>query len=375
MVLVGSVLLVRSGAAVHDVEKGFDPEDRLVFRTSVAGAGFTNAGEVARHHADVLRRLREMSGVEAAGAVTAVPLTIEGNVQQGVNPVQDHVSPEGELISRRIRAASTGYFEAMGIPLLAGRDFEAADHLASAPVAIVSERMAEEFWPGRDPLGLTILDSVRVVGVVGDVKDVRVTEEEPPIAYFPLRSPAWEASLSYSMYYVVRTSGDRMQLVPRIRNELRRIAPGVSMYGVSTMDQIVADSIDTFTFAGRMMGLAAAVALFLGAVGLYAVLAYSVRLRRGEIGLRMALGASAREARGLILRDGLSLAGVGIVVGLVGAAAAAQVMAAMLFEVTAFDVPTYGLAVAIFLAVAIAACLVPAARAAGVPPAVALRRE
>jgi predicted permease len=375
MVLVASVLLVRSAGAVRDVEKGFDSENRLVFRTSAVAAGFTDPGEVARQHADVLRSLREMPGVEAAGAVTALPLTAEGLVQQPINPVQDHESPEGEFISRKIRAAGPGYFEAMGIPLLAGRDFEAADHLESAAVTIVSESMAEEFWPGRDPLGLTIMDSIRVVGVVGDVKDVRVTDEEPPIAYFPLLSAAWGANLSAQMYYVVRTSGDPMQLVPAIRDELSRVAPGVPMYKVSTMERIVADSIDTFTFAGRMMGLAAAVALFLGAVGIYAVLAYSVRLRRGEIGLRIALGASAREARGLILRDGLSLAAVGIVVGLVAAAAAAQVMAAMLFEVTPFDLPTYGVAVAIFLAVAIGACLVPAARAAGVPPAVALRRE
>lgn len=147
------------------------------------------------------------------------------------------------------------------------------------------------------------------------------------------------------------------------------------MYKVSTMDQVVADSIDTFTFAGLMMALAAAVALFLGAVGIYAVLAYSVRLRRGEIGLRMALGASGRDARELILRDGLSLAGVGIILGLAGAVATTRVISAMLFGVTPLDVPTYGVAVVIFLAVAIGACLVPAARAAGVPPAVSLRGE
>lgn len=375
MVLVGSMLLVRSASAVRDVEKGFDSENRLVFRTSAVAAGFSSAGEVARVHTEVLRALRELPGVEAAGTVTGLPLTPEGLVQQPINPVQDHESQEGEFISRKIRAASSGYFEAMGIPILAGRDFEAADHVESAAVTIVSERMAEEFWPGRSPLGLTIMDSIRVVGVVGDVKDVHVTDEEPPIAYFPLLSAAWGANLSAQMYYVVRTSGDPGQLVPMVRDELRRVAPGVPMYKVSTMDRIVADSIDTFTFAGLMMALAAAVALFLGAVGIYAVLAYSVRLRRGEIGLRMALGASGREARGLILRGGLSLAAIGIVVGLVGAAAAAQVMAAMLFGVTPFDLPTYGVAVVIFAAVAIAASLVPAARAAGVPPAVALRGE
>jgi putative ABC transport system permease protein len=375
MVLVGSVLLVRSASAVRDVDKGFDSENRLVFRTSALVAGFSDPGDVARHHADVLRALREMPGVEASGAVTAVPLTPGGLVQQLISPVQDFESPEGESISRKIRAASPGYFEAMGMPLLSGRNFEAADHLESAAVTIVSESMAEEFWPGRNPLGLTIMDSIRVVGVVGDVTDVRVTDEEPPIAYFPLLSAAWGAGLSYQMHYVVRTSGDPMQLVPTIRDELRRIAPGVPMYEFATMDRIVADSIDTFTFAGRMMVLAAAIALFLGAVGMYAVLAYSVRVRRGEIGLRMALGASGREAGRLIVRDGLSLAAAGIVLGLVGAVAAARVMAAMLFGVTPFDVPTYASAVVIFTAVAIGACLVPAARAAAVPPAVALRGE
>ncbi len=374
-VLVAAVLLVRSASAVRDLEMGFDSEKRLVFRTSAVSAGFSNAAEVAGLHAELLGVLREVPGVEAVGAVTGLPLTPEGLVQQRIEPVQDHESPEGEFISRKIRAASPGYFEAMGIPLLAGRDFEAADRLESAAVAIVSQSMAEEFWPGRDPLGLTIKDSIRVVGVVGDVRDERVTDEEPPIAYFPLLSAAWGANLSTQMYYVVRTSGDPEELAPAVRDELRRIAPGVPMFKVSTMDRIVADSIDSFTFAERMMALAAAVALFLGAVGLYAVLAYSVRLRRGEIGLRMALGASGRDALTLILRGGLSLAAVGIVVGLVGAAAAAQVMGSMLFGVTPLDLPTYAAAVVIFAGVATAACLVPAARAAGVPPAVALRGE
>jgi predicted permease len=323
----------------------------------------------------MLSLLREMPGVEAVGAVTAVPLSGDGLVQQPINPVQDHVSEEGAFISRKLRAASPGYFEAMGIPLLAGRDFETADHLESAPVTIVSERMAEEFWPGRDPLGLTILDSIRVVGVVGDVRDVRLTDEEPPIAYFPLMSPSWGAGLASQMHYVVRAGGNPEALAPAIRDELRRIAPGVPMFQVTTMDRIIADSIDTFTFAGRMMGLAAVIALFLGAVGIYAVLAYSVRVRRGEIGLRMALGASGRDTRGLILRDGLALVALGVVIGVVGAMAAARVMAAMLFGVTPFDLPTYGFAVAIFVAVAIGACLVPAARAAAIPPAVALRGE
>lgn len=375
MVLVGSVLLARSAGAVQGVEKGFDAENRLVFRTSAVAAGLTDAGDVARQHADVLRALRDLPGVEAAGAVTALPLTIAGNVQQPINPVQDHESPEGEFISRKIRAASPGYFAAMEIPLLAGRDFEAADHLDTAPVTIVSESMAEEFWPGRSPLGLTIMDSIRVVGVVGDVKDVAVTEAVPPIAYFPLRSAAWGANLSGQMHYVVRTSGDPEQLAPAVRDELRRIAPGVPMFEVATMDRIVADSIDPFTFAGLMMAVAAGVALFLGAVGIYAVLAYSVRLRRGEIGLRMALGASSRNARGLIVREAFALAAAGIVLGLVGAALGGRVLAAMLFGVSPFDPATYAAAVGIFVAVAVASSLVPAARAAAVPPAVALRGE
>jgi predicted permease len=375
MVLVASVLLVRSASAVRDIDKGFDPERRLVFRTSLVTAEIGGPADVPLQHADILRAMREIPGVEAVGAVTATPLTMAGRIQQPINPVQDHESPEGEFISRKIRAASPGYFEAMGIPLLAGRTFEAADHLDAASVTIVSERMADEFWPGRDPLGLTILDSMRVVGVVGDVRDESVTAEEDPIAYFPLRSSAWDSSLSYQMQYVLRTSGDPMALVPTVRDELRRVASGAPMFEVSTMDQIVADSIDTFTFAERMMALAAAVALFLGAVGIYAVLAHSVRRRRGEIGLRMALGASGRDARGLILRDGLFLAGVGIVVGLVGAVAVGRVMASMLYEVGPLDPQTYVAAVVILVAVVIAACLIPATRAAGVPPAVALRGE
>ena len=375
VVLVASLLLVRSASAVRSVDAGFDSENRLVFRTSAMGPDVGDPGALAGFHADLLRAVRGLPGVEAAGAVTALPLTPQRRLQQPINPVQDHVSPEGEFISRRIRAVSPGYFEAMGMPLLAGRDFETADHLDAAAVTIVSERMAEEFWPDRDPLGMTILDSIRVVGVVGDVRDDGATMEPPPIAYFPLRSAHWGANLSFQMHHVVRTTGDPGELVPAVREELRRMAPGAPMFEVSTMERVAADSIDTFTFAERMMGLAAGVALFLGAVGMYAVLAYSVRLRRGEIGLRMALGASGADARRLVVRDGLVLAAVGIVVGLLGAAASARVMAALLFEVTPFDLPSYAVAVVVFAVVASAACVVPATRAAAVPPSVALRGE
>jgi ABC-type lipoprotein release transport system permease subunit len=263
----------------------------------------------------------------------------------------------------------------MGIPLLSGRDFEPADHLDGAAITIVSASMAEEFWPGRDPLGLTIMDSIRVVGVVGDVKDARVTGDAPPIAYFPLRSAAWSSGLSFQMHHVVRTTGDPAELQQVVRSEVRRIAPEAPMFEVTTMDRIVAESIDTFTFAERMMTVAAGVALFLGAIGLYAVLAYSVRLRRGEIGLRMALGASAWDARQLVLRDGLALAALGIAIGLVGAFFATRVLSAMLFGVTPLDPAAYGASVILFLIVAILACLVPAAKAAGVPPSEVLRGE
>jgi predicted permease len=375
VVLVGSMLLVRSASAVRDVETGFESEDRLVFRTTALGVDFTDPSNVARHHIDVLQALNEVPGAEQVAAVTAVPLTFPGRVQQPINPVQDFESREGDMVSRKIRAVSTGYFETMGIPLVAGRDFEAADHLEAANVTIVSESMAEEFWPGRDPLGLTILDSIRVVGVVGDVSDEALTLPTSPIAYFPLVSPSWGGGLGFGPYYVVRTTGDPMQLAPAIRAELRRVAPASPMFRTSSMDDVVAESIDTFTFAERMTLLAAAVALFLGAIGIYAVLAYSVRLRRGEIGLRLALGASGRDARGLIMRDGLALAAVGIVVGLAGAAAGARVMSSMLFGITPYDLPTYAGAVAIFVVVAVAASVIPAAKAAAIPPAVALRGE
>ncbi len=375
VVLVVSVLLVRSADAARTVDKGFGSEDRLVFRTSAIATGFTGVEDLVRLHTELLAAIRALPGVVAAGSVNALPLTPEGLVQQSISPVQDFESQEGEAISRKIRSVSPGYFDAMEIPILAGRDFEEADHLDAGSVAIVSESMAEEFWPGRDPIGLTIMDSIRGVGVAGDVRDVRMTDPEPPIAYFPMVSAAWGPTLSGQMYYVLRTEGDPQALAAAVRDELRRVAPGAPMFKVSTMDGLVADSIDTFTFAGVMMALAAGVALFLGAVGIYAVLAYSVRLRRGEIGLRMALGASGRDARGLILRDGLSLAAVGIGIGVVGAILAARVMSALLFGVTPFDLPTYGAAVGIFAAVAAGACLVPAMRAASIAPAVALRGE
>jgi hypothetical protein len=267
-----------------------------------------------------------------------------------------------------------GYFEAMGVPIIEGREFTADDHNARLGSIIISASVKQEFWPDESALGKRITTSgapARVVGVVGDVHDTGLGVDAEQFAYKPMLDSIGGGVRPMMM--VVRTGGDPMTLVPEIRAAVTELDPDLPVTDLQAMNTLVADSLSRTTFTMSLLLLASLIALFLGAVGIYGVLSYVASQRTAEMGVRLALGSDAAGVRSIILSQGMKLAGIGVVVGLVGAVALSRIMEALLYGVSAVDPFTLGAVTVIFLAVALMASLVPAQRAARTPPAVALR--
>jgi predicted permease len=271
---------------------------------------------------------------------------------------------------------SDDLFRAMGIPLKQGRTFGPGDHNDAPKVVVLSEKLAREFWPNANPLGARIRLGPdpsapwhEVVGVVGDVR-MGVADEARATAYVSARQDHWGG-----MAVVVRTTGDPMALVPAVRREIRAIDPTLPLSAVSTMQQVRSERMADRRLPMQLMVAFALLALALAAVGVYGVMAYSVAARTREIGVRVALGALPRTVFGMIVRQGLTAAAIGLAVGLLGAAALGKVLTKLLYGVTPTDVSTFATAAAVLLGVVLVACLVPARRAVRIDPLEALRSE
>ena len=277
------------------------------------------------------------------------------------------------------RIVTPGYFETMGIPVVAGRSFDWRDMEETARTAIVSEAFAEKYWPGQDVLGKRLrsfLDQgwFSIVGVVGGVRAEGLDEDPIEALYYP---PVLVDGASFfrAMTLAIRTEGAPMALLDPVRRQIRDRDRYLPIANVRTMQSYLSGSMARATFTMLMLVIAACSALVLGAVGIYGVIAYVVSLRTQEIGIRMALGARRRDVRQMVLRQGGVVVLSGIGVGLVGAFALTRLMGSMLFEISPFDATTF-LATPVLLAlVALVACFLPARRAAAVSPSVALRAE
>jgi putative ABC transport system permease protein len=276
---------------------------------------------------------------------------------------------------------SADYFRAVGAPLLSGRSFGAQDGLGASLVAIVSESFARQAWPDRSPIGQTLEGNDRLHTVVGVIGDMRGSsgqgarggglEREPQAAiYFPAAQLPERA-----MTLVVRVSGEPSTIVPAIREAVRQIDPAQPIYQVRSIEEWLGDSAAQPRLTTMMAGAFALTALLLAAIGVYGVLAYSVGQRTQEIGVRMAMGAQRSQVLLLVLRGGMTSAAGGIALGLAGAFALTRVLANLLFEVPVRDPSTFAAVGSMLVLVALAACYVPAARATGIDPALALRTE
>ncbi|HET6603587.1 MAG TPA: ABC transporter permease [Xanthomonadaceae bacterium] len=384
VLLIGSGLLLRSVHALAQVDPGFDPRDVFTFQIAPEQAALNDAASFARFHLDFLERLAALPGVESVGLVENAPID-EGTPAARVHSQQTLAAGgDGELLKFNFTAGD--YFRSMGIELLAGRAFTRDDHTVAPGNVIVSRSAAARLWPDRDPIGMQLQqqqgDSSQpqpgwrtVVGVVGDVRQQGVAQEPEAAVYLPMLGPTPETSpVLRSPAYVIRTPRAET-IAADVRALVREVAPEAPMYRQYTMEGLVAGSTRRVTFTLLTLGMAAGLALVLGAVGLYGVLSYVVSARTREIGVRMALGAEAAQVRAMIVRQGVQVVAIGVGVGLGAAAALTGALGNLLFGVEPLDLATFAAMAATMIAVGLLASYLPARRASRLAPMDSLRRE
>jgi predicted permease len=374
VLLAGAGLLVRSFIRLMDVAPGFDPQNVLTFQVVLPGTRYDDDARLVAFHDQLRERLSGLPGVVGVGGVNDAPLT--GSNTSGSFRIPGVEMPPDESPQANKRVVTPGYFEALRIPLLSGRTFQAADRAGSAEVVIISESVARRYWPGVDPVGKPIRfswgpgDEQQIIGVVGDIRhdglDQAIAGEiYRPVSQFPMPGLTW----------VVRTRGESSALARTARDQVRAIDPAQPVARIMTMQELVGNSLSARRTFMILLGGFAGVALLLAALGIYAVTAQSVLQRTREIGLRMAVGARRRDVLGMVLREELVVIVLGLALGLAGAFGATRVLTASLFGVSAKDPVTFVAVAAVLAVIAIAATLLPARRAARVDPIVALRND
>jgi putative ABC transport system permease protein len=377
VLLVSAGLLVKSFARLRNIDTGFRQENILTFVLRVPGVKYKDDLEFVNFFHQAEERIRALPGVKAAGMVNYLPLYGGLGSATGFKVDGRPAPPPGEGPSTNVRVSDGAYFGAMGIPLLRGRNFTDYEDAQPRHVVIVSESFAQKYFPDEEVLGKRIdvlmFDNPRmteIVGVVGDVRYDSLTDAAEPTVYFP------SSELTYSfMTFVVHTSGDPAEMAPAVRREISALDPEQPVSDVRTMTQVMADTVGRARFSTLLLGLFAALATLLAAVGIFGVMNYSVTLRTREIGLRMALGAQPARVLMLVLRQGLTLTLIGIALGLAGSLALTRVMSSLLFGVNATDPATFAAIVPVLTVVSLVACYIPARRATRIDPLVALRYE
>jgi putative ABC transport system permease protein len=378
VLLVSAGLLVKSFSRLRNIDTGFRQDNVLTFLVPVPATKYKEDLQFVTFFRQAEERIRALPGVKAVGMVNYLPLYGGLGSATGFT-VEGRPAPSpGEEPGTSVRVADAGYFGAMDIPLLRGRNFASHEDAELHDVILVSESFAQKYFPGEEVLGKRIAVEMfadkppmtEIIGVVGDVRYDSLTDAAEPTVYFP--TPV----LTYSfMTFVVHTSGDPAEMAPAVRREIGALDPDQPISDVRTMTQVMAETVGRARFSTLLFGLFAGLATLLAAVGIFGVMNYSVTLRTREIGLRMALGAQPTRVLVLVLRQGLVLTLVGIGIGLLGALALTRVMSSLLFGVDATDPLTFAAIVPLIAIVSLVACYIPARRATRIDPLVALRYE
>ena len=376
VLLIGSGLLVRSFRALRQVDPGYNTENILTFQIAPEGPNLRDGPSLARFDIAFMERLRALPGVESVGLVENIPLN-EGTSKSRIRTEEMGGGADaGTMIDFTFTAGD--YFKAMGIDVLAGRPLETNDRVDNRNV-VISTTAANTLWPGKDPIGrrlqrngLTSWETV--VGVVEDVKQEGFRDPPQPLIYFPLVGPTPKSWMISSPAYVVKTRRAET-IAPEIRALVREVAPSAPMYRVYTMAGLARNSMMQLSFTLLTLGIASALALILGAVGLYGVLSYVVAQRTREIGVRMALGAEAGRVRRMVVVQGARVVAIGVVIGVAVALAFTRPLGSLLFGVKAIDALTFVGMSASMVAIGLLASYVPARRASKVDPIESLRGD
>lgn len=381
VVLVAAGLLLRSYVRAQRVPPGFNPSGVLTFGVSLVGRKYSDGARVYQTYRLLWERLRQVPGVTQAGGITALPLsqmfawgpiTVEGRP----------VTPDEKFINVDQRTVAGDYFAAIGIPLVSGRFFTDEDTPDTPRVVVVDQRMAEELWPGQDPVGKRIRTGgfdvtpdtpwMTVIGVAVRVRQYTLDGEEPRIAMYH-----WHKQRpSRALNVVMRTAtSDPAGLTPAVREVIRGLDPDLPIYSVRTMQERVDESLAQRRFAVSLLGLFAGLAFGLAAIGTYGLIAYLVSQGRREIGIRIALGATPARVAGMVVGGGMRLAATGLAIGLVAALLLTRFMESLLFGVDPADPTTFAAIIGLLVVMAFTATYVPARRAAKIDPITSLRSE
>jgi putative ABC transport system permease protein len=371
--LVAAGLLLNSFVRLMNVDKGFDVERVLTANISLPVTHYPDLPQRYEFFRKAIERVRVLPGVIAAGVTNRIPVTGEGSNNAFI-PEGEEAAPSLSHQSTDYRTVSEDYLAAIGIPLRQGRIFSRSDR--GRPVAVVSTRVAEQYWPGQNPLGKRFhLGSsenplIEIVGVVGDVRNSSL-EKAPGLTVY---IPHWQRDRA-DMILVIRTAMDPAAITQAVRTEIRALDAELPAVAMRTMQEIVSAGVAERRFQLTLVLVFAGVALALASLGIFGVVSYTTAQRRGEMGIRLALGATASDLRSLVLRQGLAPVLLGLVAGIGGALALGRALAGLLYGVQPSDPLTIaGVAVVLF-AVSAIACYIPAVRVSRADPMSALHYE
>ena len=377
VLLVGAGLMIKSFWRLQKVDPGFNPNNAMTVEVQLPPKKYKEDKQQVAFFQQLIEKVAALPGVQAVGAGNVIPLSDNDFVLafeiDGRPPV-----PPGATQSTNYYSVSADYFKAMGIPLIRGRLLAPTDTSESPHVAVINETMATKLFPDEDPIGKRMTfgrrdknpDWYEIVGIVGDVKHYGLDQATTMQTY----EPYTQQTFSY-MTLVVRTAGDPTMLSTAIRGEVLSLDKEQPVSSMKTLNQLFSTSVAQQQFSMLLLGVFAAVALVLAAVGIYGVLSYAVTQRTHEIGIRMALGAGQGDVLRLVVGKGMLLTVIGVLGGLAAAFGLTRLMASLLFGVTATDAATFLSVASVLIAVALLACYIPARRATKVDPLVALRYE
>ncbi|HST24201.1 MAG TPA: ABC transporter permease, partial [Blastocatellia bacterium] len=378
VLLVGAGLMMRSFTSLQHVNSGFNPANVMTMEVPLPRARYPERNKQITFFQELIARVSNLPGVESVGAISNLPLSNNSRWGRSLTVEGRPVLSVGEAPMINHCVITPNYFQAMGIPLLAGRDFTDADGSGAPGVTIIDERLAQEYWPNETALGKRIRFGPpesnepwqTIVGVVSAVRHESLDRMTRKGVYVPHRQIT-----ERDMVIVARATANPASLAAAMRKQVLEMDSQQAVTDVMRMDEVVSRSVWQPRFYTILFSVFAVVALILGSVGIYGVMSYSITQRTHELGIRMALGAQTSDVMKLVLGRGLILTLIGVGIGLGVALALTRLMTSLLFGVSATDPLTYAGVAALLTAVSLAACYIPARRATKIDPMVALRYE